>query len=189
MTMPAPMPPDAFWSIIDRTIHVDDDPEAQMDALRAQLRALSLADIIAFEVAFRRYIDAGHCWDLWGAAFLIHGGCSDEGFAYFRRWLVSRGRRVYEAALADPDSLADYDPRQWPWGPWDFEEYYDVIGEVFRDKGGEGDVREHSEPEACLGDADLSGQPFDEDEDEDDDDALARRYPRLWARFGREPLV
>ena len=42
-----------------------------------------------FEAAFRRYLNEAYTWDLWGAADVIHGGCSDDGFEYFRRWLVS----------------------------------------------------------------------------------------------------
>jgi len=37
---------------------------------------------------------------------LINGGCSDDGFFYFRAWLISRGQKVYDAALQNPDSLA-----------------------------------------------------------------------------------
>src|SRR5262249_27787935 len=45
--------------------------------------------------------------DLWAAAGLINCGASDDGFCYFRCWLVGRGKEVYEAAIEDPDSLAD----------------------------------------------------------------------------------
>ena len=47
--------------------------------------------------------------ELWGAAYLLNGGCSDDCFEYFRGWLITQGRAVYEAVLADPDSLADVD--------------------------------------------------------------------------------
>ena len=47
-----------------------------------------------------------HRWDLWGAAFVINGGCSDDGFDYFRGWLMLQGRDVWEAALREPESLA-----------------------------------------------------------------------------------
>ena len=46
-------------------------------------------------------------WDLWGAAYLINGGCSDDGFEYFRRWLVLQGRDVFQAAVSNPDTLAE----------------------------------------------------------------------------------
>ena len=34
-------------------------------------------------------------WNLWGAAYLMKGGCSDDAFDYFRGWLVAQGRRVW----------------------------------------------------------------------------------------------
>jgi Protein of unknown function (DUF4240) len=50
--------------------------------------------------------------DLWGAAYTINGGASDDGFYYFRCWLIGMGKDIYEAAVADPDSLADVvDPK------------------------------------------------------------------------------
>ena len=44
---------------------------------------------------------------LWAAAYVINGGCSDDGFDYFRGWLIVQGRQVFERAVADPDALAD----------------------------------------------------------------------------------
>ncbi|MEO5978010.1 MAG: DUF4240 domain-containing protein, partial [Chryseolinea sp.] len=40
------------------------------------------------------------------AAYTIHSGCSDDGFADFRGWLISRGKSVYENSLSSPDNLA-----------------------------------------------------------------------------------
>ena len=178
---PSPMPSDDFWQIISRTVGPGFDQDAQANALRAALRELSLEQVVSFEVAFRRYLNQAYTWDLWGAAYVIHGGCSDDGFEYFRRWLVSRGRDLYETAVADPDSLSQLDvgPDQM----LEFEGIYYVIGAVFEAKGGEGDVRDHSEPEAGLDGPQPSGQPFAEDEAH-----LAQRYPKLWRRFGNDPL-
>jgi hypothetical protein len=44
---------------------------------------------------------------LWAAAYLINGGCSDDGFEYFRGWLIAQGREVFERVVADPDALAE----------------------------------------------------------------------------------
>lgn len=33
--------------------------------------------------------------------------CSDDGFDYFRGWLIVQGREVFERIVADPDALAD----------------------------------------------------------------------------------
>ena len=101
----------------------------------------------------------------------------------FRRWLVSRGRDVYQAALADPDSLAQLDVRPGSDDAWEFEEIYYVAKYVFEEQGSEGDVRDYSEPEAGIGGLGPSGDPFEEDEEH-----LARRYPNLWQRFRTKPL-
>ena len=150
-----PMPADKFWQIIDRAAKSDRDPDAHVTALRMALHDLSLEEIISFEAAFRRYLNEAYTWDLWAAAYLIHGGCSDDGFEYFRRWLVSRGRDVYEAALADPDSLAQRDVQPGPGGAWEFEEIYCVARDVFEEEGGVGNVCNQSEPEAGMGGLDL----------------------------------
>jgi len=176
------MPADRFWQIIERAARSSSDPDAHAEALRVALRELSAEEVISFEVAFRRYLNAAYRWDLWGAAYIIHGGCSDDGFEYFRRWLVSRGRDVYEAALADPDSLA-LQVRPGSDDVREFEEIYYVAKDVFEEKGGEGDVRDYSEPEAGMGGPGPSGDPFEEDEEH-----LAARYPNLWRRFGTAPL-
>jgi hypothetical protein len=182
------MPADQFWEIIARAARFDDAPAAHVDALYAELRGLTVEQIKSFEVAFRHYLNKAYTWNLWGAAHVIHGGYSDDGFEYFRRWLVSRGRDTYEAALADPDSLAQLNARPGPDETWEFEEIYYVANRAFREKGGEGDVRDYSEPEAGLGGAAPSGEPFDDDTFDDDTLHLARRYPNLWRRFGAEPL-
>jgi hypothetical protein len=179
----SPMPAERFWGMIARAAKSGHDPDAHVKALRTALGELTLDEIISFEVAFRRYLNEAYTWDLWGAAGLIHGGCSDDGFEYFRRWLVSRGHDVYEAALADPDSLAQLDVQPGPYGVWQFEEIYYVALDVFNEKGGEGDVRDYSEPEAGLAGPEPSGERFSEDEGH-----LAQRYPKLWRRFGAAPL-
>src|SRR5262245_61458867 len=173
------MPADRFWQIIELAAQSAQHRDAHVKALRTALCELSLEEVISFEVAFRRYLNAAYTYDLWGAAYVINGGCSDDGFEYFRRWLVSRGRDVYEAALANPDSLAQLDVQTDVSGVWEFEQIYYVALDVFKEKGGKGDVRDYSEPEAGLGGPGPSGEPFEED-----DRHLARRYPKLWQRFG-----
>jgi hypothetical protein len=177
------MPADQFWQIIEQAVRSDHDPDAHIEALQTALFDLSPEQIISFAMTFRRYLNQAYTWDLWGAAYVIHGGCSDDSFEYFRRWLVSKGRGAYEAALAAPDSLAQMELSPGPEGAWQFEEIYYVSQRVFESKGGAGDVRDHAEPEAGLGGPEPAGEPFEED-----DGHLARRYPNLWRRFGDAPL-
>ena len=42
-------------------------------------------------------------WDLWGAVYVLLGGCSDDTFEYVRCWIVGRGRQAVEQACADAE--------------------------------------------------------------------------------------
>src|SRR5262245_38625607 len=99
---------DDFWRIIDR-VHASnpDDMDARCEALRAELEQLSDFDLKSFIEHFDGADARAYDWKLWGAAYLIQGGCSDDAFSDFRATLISMGRNFYERALADPDSLAD----------------------------------------------------------------------------------
>src|SRR5688500_17028973 len=99
-----------FWQLVEAArAQVGDTmqwAEAVADALVDRLVELSPEEIVAFGLRFDVLQDEAYRWDLWSAAYLINGGASDDGFEYFRGWLLAQGRQVWEAALADPDSLA-----------------------------------------------------------------------------------
>ena len=96
-----------FWTIIESGgAKALADQERQLAAIHQQLLELSPDEIRDFLQLFKQKLADAYTWDLWGAAYRINGGCSDDGFDYFRSWLISRGRAVYEAAIANPDTLA-----------------------------------------------------------------------------------
>jgi hypothetical protein len=99
-----------FWDIIGAACPPPDGPNFEVawhDNLVEQLATLPPEDIVRFDRWFDDRVDGLNTYDHWGAAYLLNGGASDDGFYYFRNWLVGMGKRVYEAALADPDSLAE----------------------------------------------------------------------------------
>jgi hypothetical protein len=109
-----------------------------------------------------------YTWDLWGAAYLINGGCSDDGFAYFRAWLISRGQDVYSAALQNPDSLASVvDPDR---DDYEFEDLWGIAQEVYED------TTDEQMPEV---DSTWPAEPKGERWDFNDDEQISRRLPRL----------
>lgn len=183
VTADAIMPVDRFWRLIDETTQYEADPERQIQAMHEILRALSLPEIEAFERRFQREQRRAYTWDLWGAAYLINGGASDDGFEYFQRWLISRGRAVFETAIAHPDSLGD------ALAPgtrdYEFEEFATVASTAWAEKTG---IVPWSDPQARYPYRSIppasepAGVPFKED-----DVYLAKRYPKLWARFGTSP--
>ena len=102
-----PMADEAFWEIVEEAKRTAAERESRDIALRECLEARSPAEVSAFDSAYHEKVKLAYRWDLWGAAYVIGGGCSDDGFRYFCDFLISEGRAVYERALADPDSLAD----------------------------------------------------------------------------------
>ncbi|MGK5551976.1 DUF4240 domain-containing protein [Actinomadura kijaniata] len=99
---------DQFWAFIDDARAAADANDADSVATSAMkiMAGWSATQIAALEQPLWEVLTESYRGDLWGAAYLINGGASDDGFDYFRGWLVSQGRAVYDAALADPDSLA-----------------------------------------------------------------------------------
>jgi hypothetical protein len=99
---------DKFWTLIDAAgAAAGGEVELFGDTLSRVLSPLASDELVSFDSIFSQLISRAYRWDLWGAAYLVNGGCSDDGFVYFRAWLIMQGRDIYERALADPDSLAE----------------------------------------------------------------------------------
>jgi hypothetical protein len=96
-----------FWRIIAAARSArGNDRDSRVEALRERLADLPPRELQSFQNHYDSLITRAYRWDLWGAAYIINGGCSDDGFRYFRDWLISEGEEAYQAALADPESLA-----------------------------------------------------------------------------------
>lgn len=164
-----------FWTLIQSTRRRD--PEAHAERIEKRLAKMSADDVLEFVRLFELFRRAAYRWDLWGAAYVINGGCSDDGFDYFRNWLVLQGQKVYEAALKDPDSLADVVD-----GEEEVEADIGNPGHALYDRMTDGgDVWEaiqKKHPDFKLAPPDLG-----EGWDFDDDAEMRKRYPRLYAMY------
>jgi len=184
------MTTEQFWDIIAASRSDFDSNDAagnqerQMHRLHSLLSALSPEEVMEFDRIFGDTVNKAYDWNLWGAAYLIEGGCSDDGFEYFRRWLISMGREVYEVALREPDTLADV-ADQPGIETTDFEEFGYVAYEVYEEKTG----RELVDDMPSVPRSSLSGrlsEPAGYGWDHDDEDELRRRFPKLMAKFWEE---
>ncbi len=92
---------DQFWSLVEGL-----PTEGAERALAERLDRLSPKDLVAFDRHFTEQFFRAYDWQLWNAAYIIGGGCSNDSFMDFRYGLISRGRAVFEAALEDPETLA-----------------------------------------------------------------------------------
>lgn len=97
-----------FWNIVAEACRTDPRKSEEWDGqLRVVLSTRSPDEIIEWDRIFEWLAAQAYTVDLWGAAYIINGGASDDGFYYFRCWLICMGQKVYEAAILNPDSLAD----------------------------------------------------------------------------------
>jgi Protein of unknown function (DUF4240) len=154
----------------------------QVELLAARLGDLPLPEVIGFHRLVEEVEAKSFRVELWGAALVIDRlgavddfWCSEDTLLGFREWLVEQGRQVYEAAIADPDSLADnpeLDDRL-PWG----KGIWGVAITVYEQRTGE----ELPGLEGWSGD--LVGGEEALHSLWGDKEELRRRYPRLWARF------
>lgn len=99
---------DDFWAVIARA--TADRPTSPAEVAKRAAADLATGDPEEI-VAWGRHLDkvmvASGTEDLWAAAYLINGGCSDEGFDSFRGWLIAHGRETVARSVKSPDSLAE----------------------------------------------------------------------------------
>jgi hypothetical protein len=161
-----------FWQLISETRSAaGNDSGKQSDLLKERLTQLSPQAIIGFAKIRSRLDERAYTWNLWGAAYVIEDGCSDDCFRNFRAYLISLGQGPYENALKNPDSLASV-AQDAETGNWENADnvapdaYSSVTGNDFP-----------------LDSSDLSGSPAGTPFNENDTAGLAQRYPKLAARF------
>jgi Protein of unknown function (DUF4240) len=161
-----------FWRLVeDARREAGGDTERQSQLLAARLERLPAQQIADFGAIRHRLDRRAYTWELWGAAYVIDDGCSDDCFRDFRGYLISLGRGAYEAALKNPDSLAQV-VQDAETGDW--ENADDVAPDAYQDVAGQ---------DIPSGDSDLSGRPRGEEWEDEQQDALVQRYPALAARF------
>ena len=162
---------DAFWNIMLETSNISGgDPDSQQELIGAHLSKLSPGDIIEFDNIYNEFIDMAYDWKLWGAIYLIDGGCSDDGFMDFRGWLIGQGREVYTNALNDPDSLSELDNLE---DEMDCEGYGYLASTIYEKKTGN-DMPINSN----------RIHPTHPKGEEWEDDDLDKLFPKLFAKYG-----
>ncbi|SEM63892.1 Protein of unknown function [Nonomuraea pusilla] len=148
-------------------------------------------EILDFQERFEVVEGAVYQWDVWAAASLIGGGCSDDSFSDFRAGLIALGRGWFERVAQSPDSLADHPAVIEAAARGDdrdvlFEDIGSAAGAAY-DRHTDGDVDAfyealESRKEAVADRA--PGGDMGEDFDFDFDEARMReRLPRLAALF------
>ena len=160
---------DSFWKIVDDARQTSGDVCDVAPGVVEHLETLEPAEIISFGQNMSDLLNETYRWDLWAVGYIVNGGCSDDGFEYFRAWLVAQGRERFEAALKDPKLIGD-------WAEPGENECEDLMGagwDAFHAKTGGG-----FPSGAITGNrsADPTGEPWEED-------GLEKLYPNLCKKF------
>jgi len=98
---------ETFWELIDKSKLGADDCGEQTNNLSQLLSELEPQEIISFSEHLNQKLIDSYRWDLWAVAYIVNGGASDDGFLYFRGWLVAQGKDYFEASLANPENAAN----------------------------------------------------------------------------------
>ena len=97
----------AFWNFIAQARQQSESTEDVPEVLAEILSKQSIEQIIEFDVVFSHFLRQSYQSRLWAAAYIVNGGCADDGFEYFRCWLIAQGKENYEKVLIDPEYLAE----------------------------------------------------------------------------------
>ncbi|WP_127504839.1 DUF4240 domain-containing protein [Actinoplanes solisilvae] len=173
---------DDFWAVISRA--TADRPASPADVAKRAVADLATRDPEEI-VAWGRHLDkvmvASGTQDLWAAAYLINGGCSDEGFDSFRGWLIAHGRDAVARSVKSPDALADVAVVQAAADTgtvFEAEEVLSIAAEAYTQATGE-ELPAADRPVTRPDSADLW--------DFDNEEEMQRRLPKLSALFLAPP--
>jgi predicted DNA-binding WGR domain protein len=170
-----------FWRSIELSKKGSEgDLYVQLDNLRQRLMKLSEEELRSFDRIFWELMDESYRADLWGAAYVIKGGCSDDGFDYFRAWLIMQGQQAFTEALRDPDGLAPRARRGEEMGSeFEFEDIMSIAGAIYEERTGRSDFYQDQPPRQAnlVGDLDAWADVDSTAEN------TRRLYPRLCKLF------
>jgi hypothetical protein len=171
------------WRVVELArVAAGGDVNKQSEAIERHLATRKAEEIVAFSTWTRTKMLEANTPDLLVAVEWIFvandlAEVSGESWEYFRGWLVARGRREFDAALKNPDVLADY-----------FTTFEDLLG------GEEFEYAAHRAYESRSGAREVPDEmyepslvetwPGDHPKVERERAWLIARFPKLTKKFG-----
>ena len=176
------MDEEQFWAIVQTAVdEAGDDEDEYLEVVKRELSKLSLKEMIGFRLRTDKLLYDSYTSEMWCAGYLMNGGCSDDGFEYFRLWVISRGRKVYEAAMANPDNLIDYIDDDDEMDFFEFESFWYVALEAF-EEAVDAELYDYVDDDnfkTCEG----NYPNFEFNWEEDDPESMQKLCPRLFEKF------
>jgi hypothetical protein len=176
------MKTDDFWAVITRaTADRPGSPAEVAKSAAADLATRDPEEIVAWARHLDKVMVASGTEDLWAAAYLINGGCSEEGFDNFRGWLIAHGREAVARSVKSPDALADLPAVRAAvdtGAVFEAEEVLSIAAEAYAQATGS---------EMPAGETPVTRPDAADLWDFDDEEEMQRRLPRLAALFLAPP--
>ncbi|WP_433301915.1 DUF4240 domain-containing protein [Actinoplanes sp. CA-030573] len=173
---------DDFWAVIGRaTADRPASPGEVAKRAAADLATRDPEEIVAWARHLDKVMAASGTQDLWAAAYLINGGCSEEGFDSFRGWLIAHGREAVARSVKSPDSLADVPAVRAAaenGAVFEAEEVLSIAEDAYRQATGS---------QMPLGEKPVTRPDAADLWDFDNEEEMQRRLPRLSALFLEPP--
>lgn len=123
-----------YWQIVQESLNNSETQDGQQEFLLMRLQKLNPKDIVGFRLRTDKLLYDTYNSEMWCAGYIINGGCSDDGFEYFRNWVVSRGKDVYYRAKQNPDTLIEQVDEVAEF--YEFEDFWYVALHAFKNKTG-----------------------------------------------------
>lgn len=167
-----------FWELIDRSRQEGEgDVWQQAALLTSWLAEIDPEEIVSFQRHFDAQMGKAYRADLWDAAYIVNEGCSDDGFADFRGWVIAQGKEVFDALLANPDILADVThDRVEPGGTADCEDMLYAASRAYRRRTGGQDMPQDE----------LNNEPLQLQGSHLTPEEMKKRFPNLCRRYQGE---
>jgi Protein of unknown function (DUF4240) len=176
-----------FWEIIKKSNSQNEKTEYP-EMLVKELKKLKPQQIVEFYQNYIFFHEKADIGDVWAAGMLLNGGHgSDDGFKYFRNWLIAQGRTVYEQALINPDSLAslnvELDAEGRPYAEWESFGYAADYAYEELTKKNLFDDAEQSDMIFSLQERLLEKKAWNWQDY--NDEVIAKKLPDLWKKYGK----
>jgi hypothetical protein len=123
-----------FWNIVDSSVKNSKNQDAQERFLVKEIEKLTPKQMIGFRLRTDKLLYDTYNSEMWCAGYIMNGGCSDDGFEYFRNWVISRGKDTYYKAKENSDSLISEFVEGEEY--YDFESFWYTALTAFENKTG-----------------------------------------------------
>lgn len=170
---------ETYWQIVEKSLKAASNPEEQIRFLVKEITQLDPQQIIGFRLRTDKFLYDTYNSEIWCAGYIMNGGCSDDGFEYFRNWIISRGKETYYKTKENPDYLIHEVVEGAEF--YELEDFWYVANDAFKQKTGQ-DLYKYIDREKFK----TSEGNYPQIEftwEEDNPESMKKICPKLFAKF------